>query len=1659
MRGDETDGLDTNKQIQAFSYGGAPMDLVSTMLRRPVFAVLATLLLLGGCSDKAPDSAQTPIPQAATSKVPTASNSPAAEPRSLQVLDVSERERNGKNGIAVTLSVPLASTANLQPYFTLETAEGQKVDGAWVLGDNPTQIWFMNVEPEREYRVRVDGTLATGDAKALGETHESAVTTRALQASVSFASEGSVLPLGYISGLPVNTVNVSAVDVDFFRVREASLAQFIERGRRYGRASWASRYLTEHADLVYTARFDLNPAKNTRTRIDLPLRERPQLQKAGVYLAVMRAPGRYDQPQITWFSLTDIGLHLRRYDNHWQVRANSLTSGAPLADVQLRLLDAKSQELATARTDAQGLAELALHDQAEAVTARLQEQFTMLDIQKGVLDLSEFDLGRRAQLPVELFLYSPRDVYRPGELMTVAGLIRDGDGRALKAPVLAASVRAPDGNIIKEFKWSPQALGYYQFDWALPAGAATGLWQLRVEGALAQPRNFEFHVEEFLPERLTVFLGEGSSRQVVSSASTALKVPIKADYLYGAPASDNRASAFYQTRLWREAVPELRDFQFGHVLDDRFSARADLPDIQLDAQGEGEWRVPATWSNSESPLAVSVTASVYESGGRAVTRAHQYGVWPAETLIGIRPEFSADTNPKANSELRFQLVNATQTGERRGATGLEAVLVAEDRQYFWEYNDHEGWHWSWTEKEYPVATKTVDIAAGATAELDLNVAWGRYRLEVRNPETGRTASLRFFAGNDWYYDWQNAQGSAASRPDIITLALDKASYRAGDTARLEVLPPASGEVLVMVEGDRLLWSARKRVETKGATLEIPIADDWQRHDLYVTAMMIEPVGTTPRITPKRALGLLHLPLARDARKLPVAIIAPEKAEPHNEVTVTLQLPEGGKSRYATLAAVDVGVLNISDFETPDPFAYFFGQRRYRPELKDMYGEVIEYTANAEARERFGGDADLARGGARPQSDVQIVSLFSGPVAFDDKGTAKVPVQLPDFNGRLRLMATVFGEDSFGAEDAELTVAAPIVAEIALPRFLSYGDRAEAVLELQNMTDQAQTLRLAMTATGALAFAEGGKVAHQLQLEPGAKAKWPLTIEAISAFGQGRLQLEVSGEQTATFSRQWQLGVRPAYPAVTKKLAPVLAQGERLRLGADSLGEVVAGSLMGGIQASPTLNLNPQNHLHELQAYPYRCLEQTLSRALPLIALDGDLQERFGLPPLTQAQRLQQVAEALEQVAGFARPGGGFGLWDKRSPEEHWLTVYTADFLLQARDLGLDVPETLLEDTLKRLSTYLESSGALIGSRWSEDPKHYAFATRAYAGYVLSKVNRATLGALRSLYQRDFDQAQSGLSQVHLGLALLAAGDRVSATEALQKAVEREARQAQYLGDYGSPVRDAAQMVYLLLKHGQFETQALERALVLRERLRERNWLSTQERSAALLAGLELGQRESDTWQAEVQLGEAHQRVNQTGPWSHALTAETLAEGVQLTSESAAPLYTEAWLSAYPVSPPAAVDEGIQVARNWYTLDGTPGAPQTLTSGELMLVHIALTSDTRLADALMVNLLPAGLELENQNLSHAIKLDDFKIDGKSLAQLREETPLIHEEFRDDRYLAALELDPHRAAHLFFLVRAVTPGQYQVPPALAEAMYRPQVRGVSATEAGLTVKASR
>ncbi|HGL4383285.1 TPA: alpha-2-macroglobulin [Citrobacter koseri] len=1636
-------------------------------------AACMLMLALAGCdnNDNAPTAVkndETPAVQSAPTKDSAQLQKLAqqSEGKELTLLDASEVQLDGAATLVLTFSIPLDPEQDFARTVHVVDKKSGKVDGAWELSPNLKELRLRHLEPNRDLVVSVERDLTALNKAAFGRAYEKTITTRDVQPSVGFASRGSLLPGKVVEGLPVMALNVNDVDVNFFRVKPESLAAFVSQWEyRNALSNWESDNLLKMADLVYTGRFDLNPARNTREKRLLPLGDIKPLQQAGVYIAVMNQAGHYNYSNpATLFTLSDIGVSAHRYHNRLEIFTQSLENGGAQQGVEVALLDEKGQTLAQAASDAQGHVQLENSQQAALLLARKDGQTTLLDLKLPALDLAEFAIAGAPGYSKQFFMFGPRDLYRPGETVILNGLLRDSDGKTLPDQPVKLEVVKPDGQVLRTVVSQPEN-GLYRFTYPLDSGAPTGMWHIRANTGDNQPRMWDFHVEDFMPERMALNL---SAQKTPLAPSEEVTFSVVGYYLYGAPANGNTLQGQLFLRPQREAVQALPGFQFGDIAEENLSRSLDEVQLTLDENGRGDVSANSQWQEAHSPLQVILQASLLESGGRPVTRRAEQAIWPADTLPGIRPQFASKavydyrTDATVNQPIvdeggnaAFDIVYADAQGNKKAASGLQVRLIRERRDYYWNWSESEGWQSQFDQKDLVEGEQTLDLSADETGKVSFPVDWGSYRLEVKAPNDA-ISSVRFWAG----YSWQdNSDGSGAARPDRVTLKLDKPTYRPGDTIKLHVAAPVAGKGYAMVESsDGPLWWQEIDVPAEGLDLSIPVDKAWNRHDLYLSALVVRPGDKSRSATPKRAVGLLHLPLGDENRRLDLTLESPAKMRPNQPLTVNVKASakhgETPKQINVLLSAVDSGVLNITDYVTPDPWQAFFGQKRYGADIYDIYGQVIEGQGRL-ATLRFGGDGDeLKRGGKPPVNHVNIVAQQALPVTLNEQGEGSVTLPIGDFNGELRVMAQAWTAEDFGSSESKVIVAAPVIAELNQPRFMAGGDTSRLTLDVTNLTDKPQTLTIELAASGLLELVS--QQPAPVNLAPGVRTTLFIPVRAKEGFGEGELQatltgLNLPGETLPAQHKQWTIGVRPAWPAQTVNSGTVLQAGETWHAPAQNLENFSPVTLQGQLLLSGKPPLNLARYIRELKAYPYGCLEQTASGLFPSLYTNAAQLKALGIAGDTDEKRRAAVDTGISRMLQMQRDNGGFALWDNNGPEEYWLTAYAMDFLVRAGEQGYSVPADAINRGNERLLRYLQDPG-MMSVRYSDDTQASKFAVQAYAGLVLARQQKAPLGALREIWERR-SQAASGLPLLQLGIALKNMGDAGRSEQALTLALNTPRRDAQqWMADYGSPLRDNALMLSLL-EENKLQPEAQNTLLTtLSEQAFGQRWLSTQESNALFLAARTL-QDLPGTWQAQTSL--ADQPLTGDKAQTRNLDVDRLS-ALQVTNSGDQPLWLRLDSSGYPQTAPVPASNVLHIERQILGTDGQSKSLSSLRSGELVLVWLEVKASQNVPDALVVDLLPAGLELENQNLANSsASLQDSGSEVQNLLNQMQQADIQHMEFRDDRFVAAVAVNQGQPVTLVYLARAVTPGTYQVSVPQVESMYVPQWRATGSTEGLLIV----
>lgn len=1588
---------------------------------------------------------------------------------------VSETTYDDAPALVVRFTEALPLNTQLQNFVTVTPAPEN--GSIWVSIDEGSSWVLPFVEPATRYQLLFNNIppASSGNpyeiisiSRSSGDlpSNQWQIETRPMPPSLSFTDTGVFLAGSKNTALPITTVNVPEVELELFRVRDNLSYRFLTDTYFQGMESFHELdNISRWADLVHSARYSIDLIDNQRTTKNLDIKAALSQFNSGVYIAVLREPGRYRyQYDTRVFTQSSVGVHARFYNDIKQVYVHDSLTGEAIDNANVtffyRASGQTSDRMEQRQSNAQGLVSISGTMNPQLITVEHNGQFSFVRTARDQLDLSAYTNVTQRHNQRQLFMFGPRDLYRPGESIHINAIQRDFDGQKVFNSAINASLVNSRGQTVSNFSWLADESGLYQFEFELDQTAPTGDWWLQAE-LNNEMRVYRFKVEEFLPERLSLafFDGQRSDYRYVDNLSEG--VPVQADYLYGAPAANNEVDAVVTISPATNLFERWSDFRFNDPTATIDVNTQQIERITLDENGQGSLPLPALHNITQMPLNYRVTASVYETGGRPVTRSQSVIYLPSSQTQWVGVDAHFEGLAVSNDLATFTVINANQEGHLT-ASRVEVALIRKNRNYYWSWESGSGWRWRFDAENYIAHSQTIDVGA-TPIDIQVPLQWGDYELHLTNSEGTKTV----FPFRTQYY-WSNPLASSM-RPDVIDVVLPNGPFVPGETLVAEFTAAASGTALIQVENNQgPLYQETISVKAGSQTLNIPTQPNWTRHDSYLSIMLLAPSDQINEVAPKRSIGLIHLPQKRVDRELQVSINAPTRIEPNTTVTASLAVDtktvREGEKVWATMALVDQGVLNITRFQRPQPERALFQPKRFENTYLDMYGKIINNLPYNNIQQRWGGgfaesDDALSRGGDQPQSDVQIVSFFSKPVEVIN-GEAEFSFELPNFNGRLKWMTVVWSDNRFGSAETSTTVADLLVTQIAMPRFIAQGDQSQIALDLHNLSGFDDTFDVTVSISGSVAstFKE-----QQIRLQDKEKTTIIIPIAATKHQGQGVISVSATNGNTINVQQTRRLGVRSAYPLATYQIRQTIAPNTAWQPTPDA-SHLRSESLQAQLTLSPLPAINFTGHFDYLLQYPYGCLEQTISSTLPWLLIDANAFELFKLNTSFQQRfaqsytdefRRQQLESGIKRILSKQKTDGRFGYWDSQSMTSMWGSAYATELLIEATQLGIAIDEIKLQAAIGALQSMVK--GTQTEAIWRDNASAYELSYRAYAAMVLAKANSASLSDVRRLYQQ-FESANmraTGLPWIHLSVALQLTGDTMLANQAAEKAQNIERNDNHYYADYGSSVRDLSAILTLSMEHGlPYRAELLDQ---LSDQLVRRTWLSTQERIALMRLG-KLFSQSGQQWQASVLTTSFNQNLDQEQPFNSLLHGEQLNSIESIRAADKTLYATLAW-QGIPKSAPEASENGLRLSRQFYHLDGSEvDFNQPIDSGTVVIARLRTQAlEHRFPEALLVNLLPAGFELENPNLTDAsLNLADITIGDQNLAEHFNANRVQYQEYRDDRYIASIDVSSYRSTTLFVLMRAVTPGTYKVPNALIEDMYRPEFRAVSATPETITVR---
>ncbi|KIC22085.1 PAN domain-containing protein [Leisingera sp. ANG-Vp] len=1494
--------------------------------------------------------------------------------------------------------------------------------GGLAVSASGRQLCFDGVEHGQRYRLTLRRGLPAASGEQLYKDVELTHYVRDRSPLVRFPGRAYVLPAGGEAALPVETVNLTELDLRLRRVSSRNVLRTLQEGYF---AKPLSHWEDEHfasdiAEEIWQGSAEVDTFLNQAMTSRLPLDQALSGQKPGLYALTARVPGAdpYDDAGATqWFVMTGLGLSTMSGSDGLHVQVQGLADATPHAGAEVRLISAANEVLATETSDASGYVRFApglIRGSGGGAPALITAQagaddFTFLPLTDAAFDLSDRGVaGRAAPGPVDVFLATTRGAFRAGETVHVTALARDSRAQAIDGLPLTAVLLRPDGVEYTRQTSAAGQKGGHVFALATGPAAPRGTWRIEIKSDLKAPAlaSRQILVEDFLPERIDFDQDVANADSLQPGG--AAQISLQADYLFGAPGAGLKVEGDIRLTA-ASTLEQWPGFQFGRYDEPSSAQTAYFGGQETGADGHAAFPagLPDTIPAEGKPLLAALTTRVADGAARPVERSLELPVKPAGPVIGIKPLF--DEVAAEGAEAGFEMI-ALAPDFTPMPMRVKWTLNRVETRYQW-YQLYGNWNWEPVTRRTRIATGEAQLGSDPLP-LSQPVEWGRYELVVERLDGSyASAALDFYAG--WY-----APAGSQDTPARLELSLDRENYTPGDTARLRIVPQAAGTALVSVVSNRLIHRMAVDVPAGETVIPLDVTQDWGS-GAYVTATVIQPVAGKEGRSPLRALGLAHAAVTQPGQQLQVAIDVPDVARPRGTQVAKLRVDgaDEGEEVWLTVAAVDLGILNLTGFDSPDPSTHYYGQRRLGMELRDVYGRLIDPGNGAMGRIRSGGDADSGLKMQSPPPTQDLVALFSGPLRVDENGEAEFPLNLPAFNGTVRLMAVAWSGKAVGQAEADMLVRDPVVVTASLPRFLAPGDVSRARIEIVHADGPAGDMALTASTGGGLSL---GSLPAAVTLAEKGKAVLELPVSA-ETVGDHQLTLTLITPDGQELRQDLRLPVRANDPVVAQTRRFTLAGGDTFLFNGEVFTGLRPGTARATISSGPLAKFDVPGLLADLDQYPYGCTEQVTSKALPLLYLSS-VAGAAGLGDGPAVDK--RINAAIRKVLTRQAPSGAFGMW-RADSGEFWLDAYASDFLSRARAQGYEVPQQAFAQAMDNLRNRINYAPDF--DKGGEEI--------AYALLVLAREGAAQMGDLRYYADVKGKAFATPLAAAQLGAALAAYGDQRRADRMFARAAQmlKGGREdtALWRADFGTALRDTAGVLALAAEAG---SEVVDRSSLSARIVQASSRRSTQEAAWTLMAAHALAQRPEDS-------GLLVNGQPVEGPFVQAAGGLETPE-LALTAASGRTAEITLTTLGVPEAAPAAGGFGYTIDRSYFSLEGQPLDIQAVQAGMRFVTVLQVRPHEKTGARLMVNdPLPAGFEIDNPNMLRSGDLRD--LDWLNLAEAG------HAEFRSDRFLAAVDVRGGAPVTLAYIARAVTPGSFHHPAASVEDMYRPAYRARTAT----------
>ncbi|MBC7829630.1 MAG: alpha-2-macroglobulin family protein [Chitinophagaceae bacterium] len=1548
-------------------------------------------------------------------------------PFNLSINEVSA-EHNGTSGTVFVRTSQQMIMDNISSYVQFSPAVKYNIEQT----DDGFAITSENFDVSKTYLLTLNKGLRGKIGGTLREQYDNNVAFGELEPSISFANSKAV----YLSAkgnenIEMRITNVPKVKIIISKIYESNLLT----AQRYGYYpqdaqgnSYEGDYYDEYGsgdismgDVVYEKEIETRslPKYGNSRLFKLNVEDRLADFK-GIYHIKVRSSDDYWISDSRFISKSDIGLIAKEGKDKIFVFANSLKTTEAVNGVNMVVYGNNNQVLGMGTTNTDGVAEIVYTKKDFAgfrpamIIAKTAGDFNYLPFNTTRVNTSRFEVGgkRSNSTGLDAFIYAERDIYRPGEKVNFSVILRDRQWKSPGELPVKMKFLLPNGKELKSFRKTLNTEGALADDIDISTAAITGNYSLEVytsNDVLLATKNF--NIEEFVPDRIKVTAKLDKSSL---SPGQPASLSVNAVNFFGPPAAGRNYETEIQIKQKTFNSKKYDQYNFSLANQNSFFDKVVKEGI-TDANGNAteSYTVPDAYVNM-GVLQANFYATVFDETGRPVSRSAVADIHTQPIFFGVADD--GYWYYPLNQTVRFPII-ALDKNEKlvNGAQGTVKIIKHEYRTVLTKSGSY--FRYESQQDDKIISEQTMAFSGESAAYSFVPRSPGNYEIRVSIPGAATYVSKSFYSYGSW---GGNNSSFEVSNEGNIDIELDKSSYLAGENAKILFKTPFSGRMLVTLENDKMVSYQYVNVDKRSASIDLTFSAE-HLPNVYVTGTLIKPheISEIPLTV---ALGFQNIKVEEKDRKMNVVISASKavRSRTHQKVTV-----KAAPNSFVTLAAVDNGVLQISDYKTPDPYDHFYATKALEVNGYNLYPLLFPELRSLISSTGGDGEASMnKRVNPMPAKRIKVVSYWSGIVKANGSGEAGFEFDVPQFSGQLRLMAVAYKGNSFGSAESTITVADPLVLSTALPRFLSPKDTVTVPVTITNTTGKSATATATLKVTGPLQIV--GEKQQSVSLNPNSESRAEFRVVASPTISVGRIEVEVNG-LGEKFIEATDISIRPAVPlqVLTGNGSIANAATEKIVIPSS---DFLAGSLDYQLVVSKSLALELGKQLRYLVQYPYGCTEQTISAAFPQLYY-ADLAEQMQIKGNAGSGANSNVLEAIRKIKLRQLYNGAITLWDGEGTEHWWSSTYAAHFLIEAQKAGFEVDKSLLDGILGYINNRLKRKETILYYYNQKQQKKIAPKEVAYSLYVLSLAGKPNVSVMN--YYKANPAILSLDSRYLISVSYAVAGDKARYKELLPASFTGEVSVAQTGGSFYSDIRDEAISLNALIDVDPDNAQIPIMARHVADKLKQRTWYSTQECSFSFLALGKLAKAANkSTITGDIKVnGKSVGKVN--GNTVRLQAKQLGGTNVDIVTAGTGRLYYYWQSEGISASGNYKEEDSyIKVRKKFYDRYGRIITGNTFSQNDMVIVQITLENsyNADVDNIVISDLLPAGFEIENTRTKEIPGMDWIK-DASTPTAL---------DVRDDRINLFVDLKNNRQTY-YYAVRAVSPGVYKMGPVGAEAMY--------------------